>query len=180
MKQIDEKIALKAFESLDLMLSVHKISPFKLIVGGGASIVLAHKYPEATADIDGVPTMDFVELDPFVVQVGKKLSIPADWLNPHYQSYMHRLPKDYGSRLINVFNGAVFKVECLGATDLLIMKLLAGRSKDERHIRFLLKSRTVELDVVEKHLEVLIREGEKEAQQALDKFDDLVDEMELK
>ncbi|MEO5970190.1 MAG: DUF6036 family nucleotidyltransferase, partial [Bdellovibrionia bacterium] len=114
--------------------------PVRLIVGGGAAMILAHHFPLATTDIDGIPGAGSTaeELDPFIKQVAIELNIAKDWLNPYYVTFTHVLPPDYSSRLVSVFAFSHLNVLALSKDDLLIMKCFAGRFKDQPHARALL------------------------------------------
>ena len=117
----------------------------------------------------GVP---FEELQPAIRKVAKALGLAPDWLNPHYETFAHVLPADYGSRLRPLFTGKRLEVVALGVEDLLVMKCFAGREKDVGHARALLK-RHPDLGVVERRLQELAERGVKGSQEALDFFDDL-------
>ena len=119
-------------------------------------MVLAHNFPLATSDIDGVPAagMTIDEMAPFIREVASELSIPQDWLNPYYSSFAHVLPSDYGSRLIRVCDLPRLKVDALSKDDLLIMKCFAARQKDTLHARTLARN-GARLDFVRSHIDSL-------------------------
>jgi hypothetical protein len=74
-----------------------------------------------------------------------------------------------------VFKGSVLTVTCLGPEDILLMKLMAARGKDRRHIVHLLRM-TIDITVVEKRLEELKNTTfSKEADRALGILDDYLD-----
>ncbi len=158
-----------AFEAVDRLLP----APVSLVVGGGTAMMLAYRLPVRTSDVDAYPrkgSMD--DLLPAVRAVAKELGLSADWINPHYETFAHVLPPDYGDRLRPVFTGARLTVEALGAEDLLVMKCFAGREKDVSHARALLR-RKPDLGIVERRLQELAERGVVGAQDALDFFDDL-------
>lgn len=128
------KIALK---ELDLLLD-RKLT---LIVGGGGAMLLAHSFPLTTFDIDAVPKgLSTIELSALAAKVGRKLNISPDWLNTWYSSFTYVLPTDYEDRLVSVFKGQHLTVLALGAIDLLVMKVFAGRQKDIPHVRALIRA----------------------------------------
>src|SRR5690348_7735574 len=105
--------------------ALHKLSekisrPTRIIIGGGGAMLLAHQFPLATTDIDGIPAegLSIDQLDSLVKQVAKELNLPSDWLNPFYVTFTHVLPSDYGSRLIRVFNFSPLVIEALSKEDL--------------------------------------------------------------
>ncbi len=175
MSEISKDLALKALAKLDEYSGRDGRAKFRLIVGGGASMVLAHGFPGKTADIDSMPNIDFHELSEIVLKIATEMQIPADWLNPYYTAYSHYLPKDYNTRLISVYSGQNLLVHCLGIEDMLIMKLMAGRGKDMRHIKFLFHKKP-NLKIVEKRIEELKNFAKEEAENALDLLDNLIDE----
>jgi hypothetical protein len=152
--------------------------PTRLIIGGGGAMILAHHFPLATTDIDGIPGAGVTaeELDPLIKKVAQELNLAPDWLNPYYVTFTHVLPSDYSSRLILVFEFSNLKVEALSKEDLLIMKCFAGRMKDQPHARALLRA-GADSGFVEKHLERLMAKGIPGAEKALDFLDEAQDQV---
>ena len=162
-------MAIRAFEALDAELA----SPVSLVVGGGTAMLLAHGLAVRTTDVDAYPRgTSFDALLPAVRKVGRALGIAPDWLNPHYETFAHVLPGDYGTRLVEVYRGPHLEVRALGVEDLLVMKCFAGREKDIGHARALLRRRP-DLGIVEQRIQELAERGVKGSQDALDFFDDL-------
>ena len=162
-------LARDAFHELDLVLK----SPLTLVLGGGTAMALGYRIPVRTTDADAYPQGASLEtIDPLVKRVAAKLGLSKDWLNPHYATFAHVLPSDYGSRLKDVFVGDRLRVRALGAEDLLIMKAFAGRAKDVGHARALLK-RKPDLGLVERRLQELADRRVPGAREALDFFDDI-------
>lgn len=167
------EIMTKALKKLDQLLK-QKIN---LIVGGGGSMILAHKFPLATTDIDAIPQgIDIYELDPYIKSVATDLGLPSDWLNPYFSTFSYVLPEDYKKRLIKVFEGAQITALALGKEDMLIMKCFAHRKKDIAHAKALIKAKA-DTTFVEKHILFLQKKGLKNADQAIDFLDDLLEEM---
>ncbi len=166
---IDRALALEAFGALDRRLT----APVRLVLGGGTAMILAHQHPVSTTDADVFPvrgTLD--DLAPHTLAIAKELDLEPDWLNPWFTTFTHVLPSDYGSRLITVFDGAHLRVDALGAEDLLVMKVFAGRDKDRPHTIRLLK-KAADLELVDRHLSSLLEKRIPGAQKAADLFDDL-------
>lgn len=153
--------------------------PMKLLIGGGAAFILAHRIPLTTMDMDAIPfqsKMTIGELDPCVKKVAAKLQLPKDWLNHYFATFTYSLPKDYGERLVSVYQGKHLHALALGKEDLLIMKCFAGREKDRPHARALLK-KGVRLPIVKEHLHYCLKENLPNAQKALDCFYELCDQL---
>lgn len=168
-RRFDASLARAAFAALDRRLA----EPVRLVLGGGTAMILAHGHPVATTDADAFPTRGTLkELDPHAKAVAKELDLEPDWLNPWFTTFTHVLPSDYGQRLITVFEGEHLKVDALGAEDLLVMKVFAGRDKDRPHTMRLLKI-AKDLELVDRHLSELIQKRIPGAQKAADLFDDL-------
>lgn len=138
-------------------------------------MVLAYGIPVRTTDVDAYATgMSFDELEPFIRQVAREHGLAPDWINPHFSTFTHVLPRDYGSRLRTIFEGERLHVKALGAEDLLVMKCFAGREKDIGHARRLLKH-VEDLEKVESRLEELMARRVRGAQAAMDFLDDLLE-----
>ena len=172
---MDAQTMQKALAALDGKVP----EPLQLLIGGGAAFILAHHIPLSTFDIDGIPyqsKLTVAELDPYVKAVAKELNIPSDWLNPYYGTFTYSLPKDYGKRLVTVFNGKKIRAVALGKEDLLIMKCFAGREKDIPHARQLLKKKLNTL-LVRDHLHQCLQEKLPQAQEACDFFYELCEQL---
>ena len=161
----------EAFRDLDGLLD----RPVSLVVGGGTAMMLAYGLPVRTADVDAYPRgVAFGSIQPAIRAVAKRRRLAPDWVNPHYETFAHVLPSDYGSRLRPVFGGKNLEVSALGVEDLLVMKCFAGREKDVGHARALLR-RNPDLGIVERRLQELVEKRVKGAPEALDFFDDIVE-----
>lgn len=158
-----------AFEALDRALD----RPVSLVVGGGTAMLLAHGMSVRTTDVDAYPRdASFDRIQPAIRTVARRLGLAPDWVNPHFETFAHVLPPDYGRRLRPVFEGERLTVEALGVEDLLVMKCFAGREKDVGHARALLR-RGPDLGLVERRIQELVERRVKGAQEALDFLDDL-------
>ncbi len=149
---INGQNAIKAFTRLSQLIEERGRQPTTLFVGGGCALIVGYGFNGATSDVDAVTKVgDLGDLADEVHQISVEFGFSRDWMNPHFSSFLHAVPSDFESRLIQVFRSANLTVFVLGAEDLLILKLMAGRQKDSMHIRFLLK-RKVNLVVVEERL----------------------------
>lgn len=172
MKTDDMKRALAA---LDKLLT----QKTQLLIGGGAAMALAYKLPLVTADIDGLVfrsaiTMD--ELVPLVKKVATELNIPKDWLNSHFNTFLFALPLDYFQRLVTVYSGKHLTAYAFGREDMVILKCMAGRDKDLPHARALMKQ-GIDRKIVEEQIQHLIDQGIPKADQAMDFFEELCDQV---
>ena len=166
------EIMKKALHKLDQLLT-QKIT---LIVGGGGAMILAHKFPLATTDIDAIPQgIEVEELNSYIKSVALELGLPADWLNPYFSTFSYVLPQDYKNRLTTVFQGQHIQARALGKEDMLIMKCFAHRKKDIAHARALIKAKA-NTNFVEKHILSLQDKGHTNAKEAIDFLDDLLEE----
>jgi len=177
---LTKESALSALKRLDDLMASEGLAPMSIAIGGGGAMVLAFDFPGVTKDIDAAPVsmspnMNFESIKKFVPVIAKELNLAGDWLNPYFQTFTHYLPNDAKSRLKEVFKGHVLRACALGAEDIVIMKLMAGRAKDLTHIRFLLKNEKLEFDVIENRLEELQEIYPKEAGKALDLLADLLE-----
>ncbi len=154
--------------------------PIKLLIGGGAAMLLLYHFPMATSDIDGVvfqSPLSQADINPFVYEIASERNLPRDWLNPYFGAFLYALPKDYGKRLLPIYDGPYLKAYGLGKEDLLILKCMAGRGKDRGHALALLKA-GANADFVETHLHSLLEKGIPRTQEAIDFFDALLDSLE--
>jgi hypothetical protein len=170
---MDKILALKALKLLDEAITENHLPLVKLVVGGGTSMLLAHGFPGKTNDVAAAPisATNFEDLKVLAEKVAKILKLDHDWLNPYFQAYTIYLPADAKNRYARIYDGKNLIVEALGAEDVLIMKLMAGRAKDHAHIRHLLKMELT-LKIVEQRLEELKKLYPKESQKALDLLDE--------
>lgn len=169
----------EALSRLDALLP--EGSSTRLVVGGGAAMVLAYAHPLATQDIDAFAAkggLSLGELDAGAKKVAAAMGIAPDWLNGHFVTFTHVLPVDYATRLRRVFDGARLVVDALGPEDLLVMKCFAARDKDRPHAIRLARLAD-DLGVVDRQLDLLVSKRIPGAQRAADYFDDLRDELDL-
>lgn len=166
---------LQAFKKLDMKLD----QPVRLIVGGGAALIVAYGVPISTADVDGTPDKSSMELSDFkkyVRAVGQELNIDQDWLNDYFSTFLFVLPSNYGDRLVTIYEGKHLKVCALSKEDLLIMKCFAGREKDIPHAKVLIK-KGANVHLVDDRITELMNKKIPGAQKASDLLGDLCDEL---
>lgn len=169
-KTLTAHLITKAFHSLADLLMGHEGAtlPITLIMGGGGAMILAHRFPLATTNVDAVARgIEFSALDPLVKSVAKELGIPSDWLNPYYGTFSHVLPSDYDVHLVTVFDHPALRVDALGKDEMLIMKCFAHRRKDVGHARALVRA-NANIARVEGRIEELLQKKIPHAEAALD------------
>ncbi len=166
----------RALARLDQLLD----HPIHLVIGGGGAMVLAYGIPLHTQDVDAFPVRpgELRAIQDRAVAVAKELDIEPDWLNQHFETFTHVLPRDYASRLRSVHAGRWLRADALGPEDLLIMKCMAGREKDRPHARRLMKE-PMDLSIVDRQLSELATRRIPKADRACDFFDDLRNEVGL-
>jgi len=172
---MDKQTMLKAFEALDKRLK----SPVEILIGGGAAMILAHKVPLSTMDIDGLLVHTEVtpaEMDPLVKKVARDLDINPHWFNSYFGTFTYTIPKDYEKRLSTVYKGKNLKVLAFGLEDLLIMKCFSGREKDIGHAKALVNG-GADIKLVDSHIQSLADKGVPGAAEALDFLDDVRDQV---
>lgn len=166
-----------AFDELDKKLK----KPANLLLGGGGAMVLAYDFPLATHDLDAVfykSSITLAEIGKEIADISKKLSLPPDWINPYFDTFLYTLPKDYEARLKTIFKGKNLIVNALGLEDLLILKCFAGRDKDIPHARALIK-KGAKADFATQHIEGLILLNIPKAKEAKQFLYDLLDELDV-
>lgn len=140
-------------------------------------MILAHGYPLATTDVDAVPHgWEIHELDHFIKTIAKELHLPGDWLNPHFSTFLHVLPKDFSSRVKAVYQGQHLRVDALGVEEMLLLKCFAHRPKDIPHARALLRLEP-DLSLIERRIDELKKLKIPGTSEAADFLDDLLDQV---
>lgn len=173
-RQIDSVFIIQILKCLDDKLAVRSKS-LHLLVGGAGALVGAYQYPDQTTDIDAVPLKGGLdEIATELQEVSTELGLPGDWMNPHYKTFTIYLPQDYRSRVKTFFRGRALIADALGPEDIMIMKFMAGRAKDQSHLRFLMKQNP-DLELIEARLNELVKLFPPIAQKALDLFDEVTE-----
>ena len=175
-KKIDARLVNQALTLLDGKLVQGESRTYGLIVGGGGALVGAYEYGNSTTDVDAIaPGTDLSDIEEQIQDVGRELNIGLDWLNSHFSAYTLYIPSSFRARLRRFFSGKKLTADALGPEDLLVMKFMAGRSKDRPHVQFLLRQKNVDLRIVEKRLEELLRLYPKVAAAAIELFDEVTE-----
>jgi hypothetical protein len=176
-KAITRDLLPQILKALEKKIGRDQLPQVHLLVGGGGALVSAYLYPLSTTDVDAISLGgELSQIEKQIAEVAKEFNLPSDWINPYFSAYTIYLPKDYKKRVVSIYQGKFLMADALGPEDLLIMKLMAGRKKDEPHIRFLLK-KSPDLNVVEKRLEELKKLYPKVASSALELFDEVTGDL---
>jgi len=164
----------EAFRALDKKLK----EPLRLVMAGGAAMLLQYGHSESTSDIDAAPQpyRDLRELEPLFLEVARERGLPSDWLNTHFTDFTYVVPANFEIRLRPQFKGAHLTIDCFGPEDIAIMKLMAARPKDRPHLRRLIRLPAFDFGVVENQLQELFESGIPKAEAALELLDELRDE----
>jgi hypothetical protein len=174
--ELDKNLALMALKMLDEAMTENGLPYTRLTIGGGASMLLAHGFPGKTNDVDAIPSRGahFDEIKTLAEGVAKRLNIEHDWLNPHFSAYTIYLPADAKNRMHVIYTGKGLTVEALGVEDLLVMKLMANRAKDRKHITHLFRNGNPDISIVENALQSLKDKNlyKVQAEKALDLLDE--------
>lgn len=164
-----------AFEALDAKLQ----DPLRLVMAGGAAMLLQYGHSQSTSDVDAAPQpyRDLRELEPLFLEVARELGLPSDWLNTHFTDFTYVIPEDFEERLRPYFKGRRLVIDCFGPEDIAIMKLMAARPKDRPHLRRLFRLPGFDFGLVENHLHKLFEAGLSKAEAGLELMDELRDEI---
>lgn len=175
--ELDKDLGMRALKRLDEKIAEAKLGKIKIVIGGGGSMMIHHGYDGYTRDIDAVPLgIDFITIKPLISEVATEMKLDDDWFNPHFQTFTIYLTESAKERYEMVYSGESIAVYSLGAEDLLIMKFMAGRSKDMSHIYFLLKKPGIDLGIVEDRLHELEKIFPKVAKPAIELFYELTEQ----
>ena len=174
-KEFDKESILKALKVLDSIAE----KPFELVIAGGSAMICSYKFPLGTTDVDAiVRKAELSKVDVYIKKTAKKLGLAPDWLNMWVSSFTHYLPDDYESRLNILFKGKKIIAKTFGKEDMLILKCFAHRGKDIGHAKALIKQKA-DVDLVERHINKLIKKNLPLSKKALDFLYDILDELGL-
>lgn len=156
-ESLDDKTIRRALKELGEHLHVKR--DVEILLVGGAAGILIHELPAAwtTADVDVIHChrpQDREAVLAAAEEVGKKLSLPASWLNEWSGLHAWTLPDDWKNRRILVGKYGRLNVYAVNRLDLISMKFLAHRERDLEHLEKL-KVTTAEKISVAKYLDSL-------------------------
>jgi hypothetical protein len=171
---LSKKIIINVLKELDHLVP-EKVN---LLIAGGASLICQNIPITATKDIDAIPfksQLNTNDLAPYIIKISQKFGLTKDLINDYFYSFSYSLPDDYGDRLVVVYKGKKLIAYAISLIDLLIMKFMAHRDKDREHILAIIKLKKPDLSFVEKHLIVLENKGLKDAEKALEFYEEILD-----
>ncbi len=134
--------------------------PVKLLVVGGAAGLLIGQLPPVvtTGDVDALnfrPPAEVEEVLRAAAEVGRELSLPANWLNTEVCLFASTLPDDWEGRRIEIGVFGHLRVWAISRLDLIAMKFVAHRPADREHLK-LMHVTAEELAFVRRYLDAMV------------------------
>lgn len=145
------------------MLGSRLRTPAEVVIAGGSALVLLGVVDRATADADAVasrPKLSTLARD--IEAVGQALDLSPTWINDGVTAYRDLLPPDYSSRLVMIGTFGQLTVRALGRSDLILLKIAAGRPRDLDDLQALAPTAT-ELAFVDRQLDRINRFAPRDA-----------------
>ena len=137
---MDKLLLTNALKELDKEVG----QPFKIVIIGGAAMIIHFGALRATRDVDVIMEgNDLNELKNASKIVAEKFDLDEDWLNDGVKGFVDALPPDFGKRLTKLDLDLKFlEVFVLGIAEQLTMKIRALREQDLEDIEVLLPQLT--------------------------------------
>ncbi len=137
---MDKNLLIKVLQELDKQVTYH----YKIIIVGGAAMIMHFGATRVTRDIDAILVGDNLrEIKKAAKNVAEKYQLDNDWLNDNVKGFAIVLPPDFNKRVtkldIKLLNIEIF---VLGLSEQLIMKIVALREQDLEDIEILLPQLT--------------------------------------
>lgn len=141
-QNVDKSLLINALKELDKHVTYH----FKIVIVGGAAMIIHFGATRATRDVDAIVEGDNLrEIKKASRIVADKFQLDEDWLNDNVKGFATILPTDFHKRIkrleLGLYNIEIF---VLGIAEQLIMKIVALREQDLEDIEVLLPQLTVE------------------------------------
>jgi hypothetical protein len=145
MKPIDLSKLNTALHLLNEQLILRDSPSIEIVVCGGSALIATGLVPRTTQDIDvialkkGEVLFDSEPLPDYLTeaadQVGRIMSLPADWLNNGPASQFNMgLPPGFQERLITVEAGSKLTVHYIGRLDQIFFKTYASADRGGYHV----------------------------------------------
>lgn len=145
MKPIDLSKLNTALHLLNEQLILRDSPAIEIVVCGGSALIATGLVPRTTQDIDvialkkGEVLFDSEPLPDYLIeaadQVGRIMSLPADWLNNGPASQFNMgLPPGFQERLITVEAGSKLTVHYIGRLDQIFFKTYASADRGGYHV----------------------------------------------
>lgn len=133
LSEMNEPVMLKALKLLALKVDYH--APIELLLVGGAAGVLTGvlRADRTTTDCDIMvyePTAAMAAVELAAQQVAQELDLNPDWLNSNVQIRVDSLPTGWRQRRILIHEQGSLRLFAASKSDLIAMKVLAGRDQD--------------------------------------------------
>lgn len=137
---MDKSLLINALKELDKQVTYH----FKIVIVGGAAMIIHFGATRATRDVDAIVEGDNLrEIKNASKIVAEKFQLDNDWLNDSVKGFVNILPPDFHKRItkleLDLYNLEIF---VLGISEQLIMKIVALREQDLEDIEVLLPQLT--------------------------------------
>ena len=145
MKPIDLSKLNTALHLLNEQLILRDSPAIEIVVCGGSALIATGLVPRTTQDIDvialkkGEVLFDSEPLPDYLIeaadQVGRIMSLPADWLNNGPASQFNMgLPPGFQERLITVEAGSKLTVHYIGRLDQIFFNTYASADRGGYHV----------------------------------------------
>lgn len=133
---MDKSLLISALKELDKQVTFH----FKIVIVGGAAMIIHFGATRVTRDVDAIVEGDnFREIKSASRIVAEKFQLDEEWLNDSVKGFASILPPDFHKRMtkldLELRNIELF---VLGIAEQLIMKIIALREQDLEDIELLL------------------------------------------
>ena len=113
----------------------------EIYIAGGARMLFGMRSNRTTSDIDGIFRKGHGTLTKAIKKVGKRLDLPANWLN---EQMTQSLPMRKDNNEVTLYHGKRLTVRGASPKHMLAMKVYAARDVDMGDIRVLAKRLKIE------------------------------------
>lgn len=121
----------------DCIYSKYGLVKVSLMIVGGSALILGHRFRISTEDIDAHIVSGGLDIQTCINTVSSMFSIPEDWLNSSFVNSPSFSP-NLGNNAEFCHSYGVLDVYKVSDLDLICMKLISFRDKDEEDLRGLL------------------------------------------
>ncbi len=124
------------------LLGTRLVRDTEILIVGGTAGLLTGEFPptHVTEDVDLIACHLPADRDAVLdaaEQIGNELSLPASWLSDFSGLFRWTLLDDWRGRAVNVGTFGKLRVLAVGRLDLLTMKFLSHRTKDQEHLEMM-------------------------------------------
>ncbi|MBT4762875.1 MAG: hypothetical protein HOO06_14370 [Bdellovibrionaceae bacterium] len=118
------------FAELDELLSKQSMR-YHLIIYGGAALIANNILDRVTVDIDVFEPQLDKHILAAIKEIAKRHMFDDLWINSTGNAFKNELPKNWKTRLLQVFKGTRLTISTLGRIDLIFTKFLAELDRQE-------------------------------------------------